>query len=348
MSLTSPSSDYKSFQHWQSEYAAHGIATFPVGPDKKPLVSHYGRCGLPGSAEIARKFPDAVGFGFMAGPRNRITALDCDSTDERVLADGLDRHGRTPLIARTGSGHFQAWYCHNGEGRMIRPEPNRPIDILGGGLIVAPPSQMAKGGYQFIQGQLDDLDRLPVMAHVPEKARPLSKIHGVNGAVSQGERNDRLFRLCLVNARSCDDLDALIDVAMTRNAEFLPPLDDPEVMRTAASAWRYQTEGRNYSGGCCAVFREADVKPLMADPYVGILLLWARARFKPDAMFWIADGLAAEFGWTLYDLRQARNRAVEMGVFRLVRRARFKHPAVYAYGPNATGNLDFFPGNEGF
>jgi hypothetical protein len=346
MSLTSSSSDYKSFQHWQPEYAAHGIATIPVHPDKVPMVKRAGLFGLPGSADIARKYPDALGFGFMAGPRSRITVLDIDTPSETVLADALNRYGQTSIIVRSGSGNHHAWYRHNGERRHVRAEAK--IDILGGGLVVAPPSQMAKGGYQFIQGQLDDLDRLPVMANVPEKARPLSKILGVNGAVSQGERNDRLFRLCLVNARSCDDLDALIDVAMTRNAEFLPPLDDPEVMRTAASAWRYQTEGRNYSGGCCAVFREADLKPLMADPYVGILLLWARARFKPDAMFWIADGLAAEFGWTLYDLRQARNRAVEMGVFRLVRRARFKNPAVYAYGPNATGNRDFFPGNEGF
>src|SRR6516225_7663043 len=122
MSLTSSSSDYKSFQHWQSEYAAHGIATFPVGPDKKPLVSHYDQFGLDGSAKIAQKFPDAVGFGFMAGRRNRVTVLDIDTPDENVLADALSRHGQTPIIVRSGSGNHQAWYSHNGERRMIRPE----------------------------------------------------------------------------------------------------------------------------------------------------------------------------------------------------------------------------------
>jgi hypothetical protein len=30
----------------------------------------------------------------------------------------------------------------------------------------------------------------------------------------------------------------------------------------------------------------------MADPHVGMLKVWSKARFKPDAHFWIADGLA--------------------------------------------------------
>ena len=102
-----------SFRDWQPQYATHGIATFPVaiGPDgKKPLVSNYARFGLRASTEIARKFPDAVAIGFMVGKRSHLTVLDVDSPDDRVLADALDRHGRTPIIVRTGSGNRQAWY----------------------------------------------------------------------------------------------------------------------------------------------------------------------------------------------------------------------------------------------
>ena len=113
-----------SFRDWQPQYAAHGIATFPVdiGPDgKKPLVSNYARFGLRASSEIAQKFPDATGIGFMVGARSRLTVLDVDSPDDRVLADALDRHGPTPIVVRTGSGNCQAWYRHNGEGRLIRP-----------------------------------------------------------------------------------------------------------------------------------------------------------------------------------------------------------------------------------
>src|SRR5262249_7530340 len=134
--LRIPMQANNSFDKWQADYAAHGVATFPVDADKRPMVSRYSKFGLVGSAEIASKFANAPAIGFMCGKRNGITSLDCDSRDERVLADALSRHGQTPLVARTGSGHFQAWYRHNGERRRIRPDRNVPIDILGAGFVV--------------------------------------------------------------------------------------------------------------------------------------------------------------------------------------------------------------------
>jgi bifunctional DNA primase/polymerase-like protein/primase-like protein len=321
--------DVNLFGRWQSDYAAHGVATFPVDANKRPMVSRYNRFGLVGSGQIASKFANAPAIGFMCGRRNGITSLDCDSKDERVLADALSRHGQTPVVARTGSGHFQAWYRHNGERRRIRPDRNVPIDILGAGFVVAPPSQSAKGRYEFISGSLDDLDRLPAMQNVPVEAWDNSRLVA---EVKQGQRNDKLFSACLEAARHCDDFDALCDVAQTRNSEFLPPLEEGEVMRTAASAWTYETEGRNYVGGMRAVFSVADVLPLMPDPHVTALVLWAKASFKPDCHFWMADGLAEKFGWSVYDLRHARRRAVQMGIFRLIRRAGFKRPAIYGWG----------------
>jgi len=108
-----------SFDKWQADYAAHGVATFPVDANKRPMVSRYNQFGLVASSQIASKFASAPAIGFMCGRRNGITSLDCDSKDERVLADALNRHGQTPLDARTGSGHFQAWCRHNGERRRI-------------------------------------------------------------------------------------------------------------------------------------------------------------------------------------------------------------------------------------
>jgi hypothetical protein len=63
-----------------------------------------------------------------------------------------------------------------------------------------------------------------------------------------------------------------------------------------------------------------------------MLIVWAKARFKPDAQFWIADGLADKFGWSARQLRQARRRAVETGAIRLIRPAGFKRPAIYGWG----------------
>jgi hypothetical protein len=60
------------FLEWQAEYASKNIATFPVSitaEGKKPLVSHYQHIGLPASAQIARRFANARGIGFIAGSR---------------------------------------------------------------------------------------------------------------------------------------------------------------------------------------------------------------------------------------------------------------------------------------
>jgi len=297
-----------SFLNWQPSYAEHGIATFPVGDDKVPAIRGYQKVGRRGSGELANKFPDAPALGFMCGRRNGITVLDCDSQDERILADALDRHGKTGIVVRSGSGNF---------------------DVLGGGYVVAPPSRVAKGQYQFLQGGLDDLDRLPVMQNVPVEAWDNSRLVA---EVKQGQRNNKLFHDCLEAARHCDDFDALCDVALTRNSEFLPPLEDDEVMRTAASAWKCETEGRNYIGGRRAVFSESEVLPLMSDPPVGMLLVWARARFKPDCQFWIADGLAERFGWSLRTFKRVRRRALKRDIFILIRPAGFKRPALYGWG----------------
>jgi hypothetical protein len=187
MNLTAESS--ASFRNWQPVYAEHGIATFPVDANKKPMVKRYGRFGLEGSAKIADRFADAGAIGFMCGPRSRVTVLDIDTNDERVVADAVDRHGNTPIISRTGSGNYQAWYRHGGERRLIRPRGDVPIDILGGGFVVAPPSRVAKGSYQFIQGSLDDLSRLPTLNDAPVPAPEM-------GGMRQGHgRNNKLFKL---------------------------------------------------------------------------------------------------------------------------------------------------------
>src|SRR5215510_9540152 len=132
------------FLESQNAYGKHGVALFPMRLDedgsKKPLIRNYQRIGIPASATLTKRFGDAAAFGFVCGERSKITVLDVDDTDARVLADALERHGRTPLVVRTALRRFQAWCRWNGERRQIRPNPSRPIDILGAGVVVAPDS----------------------------------------------------------------------------------------------------------------------------------------------------------------------------------------------------------------
>jgi bifunctional DNA primase/polymerase-like protein len=151
----------------QPRYAALGIATFPFDATEEvkrgPLVSHYNRMGLPASRQMALRFPDAPGVAALAGARNKLTIIDIDErgpAGERLLADVQRQYGDSKFVARTGSGGFHCYFRHNGEGRKIRPDPRKPIDLIGGGPIVLPPSRGFRGNYEIIHGRVEDLAAL--------------------------------------------------------------------------------------------------------------------------------------------------------------------------------------------
>lgn len=299
------------------------------------MVSNYDKFGLPASKEVARKFPDATAIGFMAGRRTKLTILDVDIADDRVLADALDRHGPTPVIAQTASGKFHAYYRHNGEGRHIRPWPDKPIDLLGGGFVVAPPSRAVTGDYQFIQGNLDDLDRLPVIRNIEIAASPsispdlLPVQHAVDG-----NRNNTLWRHCMMAVRSCDDLETLIDVARTRNEEFQSPLRGEEVVKTAKSAWRYEEAGQNWIviGRYVHTDHRLIDDLMMNDPDAFQLLLflkrhhWGRDFVLANETAKLLPSKLGKAGWKRERFTGARQRLIEYGYLIVVKPANQHRP----------------------
>lgn len=314
-----------SFRDWQPRYAAHGIATFPVrvGDDGKvPAIKGWQRVGLPGSATLAQRFADADAFGFCAGQRSGLTILDVDTNDERTLADALGRHGPTPIIVRSSSGNHQAWYRWRGEGRFIRPDGNSkwPIDILGSGFVVAPPSRGIKSNYLFIQGSLDDLDQLPVLRNTTIATLPPPLAWKPDRAVTEGGRNDTLWRYCMQSARHCDRFDSLLDVARTRNSDFFPPLPEAEVVKTAKSAWNYTQRGENRFGRPgVSIDAEQAIHLIKTDPDVFVLLSFLRANNGPARTFIAANALAEVLGWGRKRLADARKR-MEGTYIEMVRR----------------------------
>jgi Bifunctional DNA primase/polymerase, N-terminal/Primase C terminal 1 (PriCT-1) len=324
-----------SFAEWQPIYAAHGLSTFPVriqGGDKKPMVKNYLRAGRRYSDRLARQFPDAQAFGFALGARTKITVLDSDSNDDRILCDAMTRHGKSPLIVQSGSGNFQAWYRHNGEGRHIRPDPLLPIDILGGGFVVAPPSRGAKSDYQIIQGSLDNLDLLPALQNFVAASG--------NEVIAMGRRNNSLWQHCMKQARSCDDFTALLDVAETFNTHSLsPPLEADEVACIARSAWQLTERGQNRFGQIGAFLTIAETQSMVRDPHLLALLAWLKAQNAPGRQFLIADGLAPVLGWSLPQLRRCRRRLLELGWLEMIREPIRGCAALYRWGATAqSGN----------
>ena len=320
------------FALWQPRYAEHGIATFPVR-EKKPAVQHYLKIGSRASEEFAMRFADDDAFG-LACRRNKLTILDVDAPDERLLADAMNQFGPTPFVVRSGSGNFQAWYRNNGEKRKVRPDPRRPIDILGDGFVVAPPSRAAKGEYSIICGTLADLASLPTMRRA-EIATPAND--ETAELVEVGQRNVTLWRHCMQSARRCGNISNLMEEAVGFNTtQFYEPLPADEVLNIVANAWSKETEGTNWFGrGGRVVFDTAEVDDLMqADPDAFLLLTRLR-RHHWNREFVVANGMAETMpgnGWTRKRFAAARLRLATVGIIEEVRAAsRHNGAAVFRF-----------------
>ncbi|MEM9059017.1 MAG: bifunctional DNA primase/polymerase [Pseudomonadota bacterium] len=237
-------------QHAPS-YLEAGLPAFPVETrTKKPRVKNWQRAGRPATAAWIDRFGYADGLGICVGQSTGIVEVDVDLAGDAVLAAAMERFGDTPISLRTASGKSKLWYRHNGEGRHIRVPGNLPIDVLGEGFTIAPPSRRADLGtsYRFLTGGLDLIGELPgiradALDAIGRKRAPETVVSGM--------RNNALYTFCMTEARFCDDVETLIDVAQTWNAATPEPLGSGEVEATARSAWRYETEGRNFVGLKC-------------------------------------------------------------------------------------------------
>jgi hypothetical protein len=343
-SLTAPSSlSQDIFGTWQGEYAGRGLATFPVqviGHDKIPMTRGYQRTGLRGSTELARKFGSALALGITLNSRRMI--VDVDTTDESALADVLAERGDTPLIAQTASkGGFHVYYGENAGAwkhyrnsrRVIRPEADKPVDYLGAGFAVVPPSLTATGRYEFVRGTLDDIGRLPPFRGVVPPLQPETRVVPTEATttVSQGNRNNALWRNCMRRAHSCNNFDALLAFARDANVSYQPPLEAAEVMKIARSAWDHTEAGRNRFGQHGAFFPIEEVVTMLHEQDAFILLAFLRAHNGPWTEFWVSNGLSETLGWTRKRLAATRQRLLELGYIEQVRRASRHTPALFQF-----------------
>lgn len=319
------------FAEWQPRYAEHGIATFPVDiledGRKKPAVGGYLKLGAQYSSQLTFKFGGHEALG-LACRRNKITVLDVDTPDERVLADAISRHGHTPFIVRSGSGNWQAWYKNSGESRRVRPDAHVPIDILGDGYVVAPPSLARKGRYELVQGSMDDLDRLPPMKPVinnNEQSVEKPKPKVLASTLREGDgRNNSLFRRALRCARQARTEEELVQMVAHANQQFAEPLPMDEVLSVSHSAWGYKEKGRLMvpGGEATAVIFKSDMDHLWDAPNAMALLIRLRLAhgYRKGGTFALAQVIAASMGLSVPTYRAARDVLVDRCFLEIIHR----------------------------
>jgi hypothetical protein len=321
------------FAEWQPRYAEAGIPTFPVR-NKKPAVKGYLKTGPILSSKLADKFGGAEAFGFSC-KRAGVTIVDVDTPDENVLADALAQYGDTSVIVRSGSGNFQAWYRNGGEPRKIRPDKGTPIDILGGGYVVAPPSVGSKGAYGFVSGSLDDLPSLPRLRGLAEPVNDLAApeaVHAISAEV--GQRNASLFAAAGRAARNAVDYEALLSHVGQVNAAFPQPLPHSEVISVSLSAWDMQGRGVNRFGGEMLVgVRVSQFDRISADPFALSLYMTLRRRWRDGESFSVANDMHKSIGFPLRKFVDARRFLENNGLLIMTRKPiKGVGPAVYQFG----------------
>jgi hypothetical protein len=254
----------------------------------------------------------------------RLIVVDCDS--DEALDEGVKRYGHSPVLVRTPRGSGGHLYYRAPEGKRVSQRNLRSeglaIDIKAGpgAVVIVPPSVRPSSGrpYAFVRGGWSDLASLPVFPLMTQESR--AKM--ADGKVREGSRNDYLFKKLLRHAKryGCDGLGTMESIAHAINeCECEPPLPWEEVSKTAASAWRTHSSGRNWVGqGRRVVVSEAEYMALCDSLDALGLLMHLRLRHKGlRAKFAISPKAMAAAsciaGWSAKRYQKARDVLVERG-----------------------------------
>lgn len=292
------------FSDYQPIYAKHGIATFPMN-GKIPAVRGFNKISRSTSAQLAARFPNSDAMAFVAGARSKITVIDIDSSDELLWRETIDRYGNSPIKVRTPSGGLHLWYLHAGEPRKIRVQSGVPVDLLGAGVVVAPPSVNAKGAYQFLEGGLEDLSRLSRVANIGVVVEGPSEVASCVGGrrlaglkVNRG-RNNQLFTYLMKAAAHLDNLDELEPLAWEFVQNHIDRhsghhFSDAEVLATVKSVRRYTEQGENRFGGKphTVILHETTDLLLRLGADAHYLYTFVRRMNAGQQRFLVANGLA--------------------------------------------------------
>jgi hypothetical protein len=324
----------------QPKYAALGIATFPFDAREEikrgPLVRNYKGMGLPASRQMVLRFPDAPGLAAMAGARNKFTIIDIDErgpAGERLLADVQRQFGNSKVVVRTGSGGFHCYYLHNGETRKIRPDPKKPIDLIGGGPIVLPPTRGFRGNYEIIHGRIDDLAKLE-----PIKAKSSAAMADTDidlRSARKGDRDKKFWPHVARQAHIVKSLDELIAIAREMNELMAEPWSDTEVdseiVKRCKHWWDKTQKDENWFGiGRYVRSTHAEIDAMLTNPVDqdAFLLLACLRRYHWGRSFSFANAMHESLHWTLRRFVTARARLIALKHVIVIKPATRHDPAL--------------------
>jgi hypothetical protein len=235
-------------------YTGRGMAVFPLQPkDKKPdgdLAPHGFHDATTDTERIRNWWQQSphANIGVVCAPKFLVLDEDPRNGGDRALEDlfmRAPRYGFETLTSWTGGGgrHFVFEHPPFEVGlKGIGPG----LDIKSKGYIVAPPSIHPSGQPYRWQDPEASIAPVPnwLLAIITEKDQRKTDVPSAataNGPISEGHRNETLFRLaCSLRGKGLAEAAILAALLEENRVRCFPPLSDQEVRTIAGSASRYE------------------------------------------------------------------------------------------------------------
>jgi hypothetical protein len=235
---------------WAKFYLAQGFSIIPLLPKEKiPAVpwKEY-QTIKPAMDKLSEWFSDGKNnIGIVTGEISGVVVVDLDSGAAQTFAK-KNGFPDTPSV-RTGKGcHLYYKYPEGIEVRNFQKRDDLPdIDLRGnGGYVVAPPSIHPSGSvYEWIDGE--GLNDLPLSTEFPNmiliRKNEKTPIKDLLLGVSEGKRNDSLFRSVCSLKKDGLGYGECLKLAHAINERNNPPLSGAEVEQTVKGIFdRYQDQ----------------------------------------------------------------------------------------------------------
>ena len=191
--------------------------------------------------------PDS-NVGIRVGGQSGIVVIDIDPRNGGDVSLGrlVKQHGALPVTptAQTGGGGLHFFF--KDPGTKLAGKLAKGIDVKQNGHVVGHGSMHASGNrYVWKAGSSPNevaVAELPDwMVKILTTATPNATVTGAVGEISQGERNDGLFKLGCALVKRAMSTEAVEAALLAENRVCCkPPLDDREVMSIVASAEKYR------------------------------------------------------------------------------------------------------------
>lgn len=277
-----------------ADYAARGFPVLPLKPGSKvPATLHGKNDASTDVGQVLRWFPPDTehNVGIVTGEQSGTIVVDIDPrNDGDTSFERLERtYGKLPetMRAKTGGGGLHLYFSVPADIVGISDRPNvgnfHGVDLKAGGYVVAAPSVHESGNPYVWDG---DAPMAPAPDWLIDLARGGKRIKPAvhNGVITEGGRNDTLFRMASgLRARGLSPEAIRAAVAAENQASCVPPLDADEVERIASSILRYEpgsehaeTELGNSRRLVDAMDGNARYEPASRDWFVWNGRYWAR------------------------------------------------------------------------